>query len=182
LALDSHLGNSDTCEPSARPVTPARELVLGRDAQNFNNVLKDNEMDGTGKGNEQVAEKAVKAFYDELIGLPVGERRELLRLAEADNAVAQKGDPAMPTIDKALDSNGFLERLSVNYPEPWYPETKGKQHSHVGEKATHYTPLELRYGGDPMCAEYSTTDAASATVPAAPKALVYVPPVSIRDK
>ncbi len=143
-----------SCDGKDHGVPPERVNALSNDAYNFNQVLKANQSDGTGKGNFQVAMAAGQAFYDELIQLPIGERKALLQFAEAYNKEAKVGDPAMPTIEKAINANGFLENLTIEYPEPFYPDATGKHSHHAGEKAKNFSPEKFVYQGSPMCAEY----------------------------
>ena len=94
------------------------------DAYNFNQLLKANQADGSGKGNAQAVENAAESFYKELTEAPVGERRILLSLAQSYNQAEAKGDPAMPTISSKVYSDAFLEQFSIRYPYPVKADAK----------------------------------------------------------
>jgi len=177
LASDFILGSQTACDGIDHGVTPGRKNALIIDADKFNQALKSNEMDGTGRGNLSAAEAAGKAFYEELTQLPIGERKELLRLAEAQNKDLSAGDPAMPTIEKTMRADGFLEEFKINYPEPHYPEDKGAPLHRTDEKATHFTPEQFVYQGDPMCAQFQTGRADSESASVDRKGQIIVPPI-----
>jgi hypothetical protein len=179
LMSDSPPAASTPCDGIDHGLPPDRVGALDHDAYNFNQVLKANETDGTGKGNLQVALAAGRAFFEELADLPVGERKALLKLAESYNKMEQNGDPAMPTIDHKMDSDAFLEHLIVRYPEPFYPEAAGQHRDHTGEKASQFAAEFFDYQGRGMCAEYPQPGATSTFSAPAPWPDITLPSLNL---
>ena len=160
------------CDGVESGVPRQRVSALITDADNFNKALKANESDGTGKGNFQAAMDASRAFYDELTRLPISERKLLLDMAQSYNKAEAKDDPAMPTIESTMRQDLFLEKLTINYPEPFYPDAASKHEHALGHKAAHLTPERFEYQGSPMCAKFTPTDQ---TPPPQPNKALFMP-------
>jgi hypothetical protein len=161
MAADTNPPSEQRCDGIDHGLPEARVAPLINDAYSYNKALQANELDGTGKGNSQTAVDAGKAFYEELVQLPIGERRALLSYAETFNKGLADKDPAMPTLKPHLDSDGFLRDLTVSYPIPVYStsaEQKSAESMH--EKPKEFVAEDFVYQGRGMCAEFKTINPA----------------------
>jgi hypothetical protein len=156
---DGNTPGEQRCDGIDHGVPEAHVPALVNDAYGYNRVLQANEMDGSGKGDLHAAFDAGKAFYQELVQLPVGERRALLHFAQTYNSAFAEKDPAMPTLNPQMDSDGFLEKLKVKYPIPFYSteaERKIAENNH--QKAKDFVAEFFDYQGWGMCTQFKSFD------------------------
>ena len=145
--MDSPSTKNDfgVCDGVDHGVSGARVHALNEAAQSFNQVLHDNQSDRPDHGDGQKVFDAGRAFYEELTQLPVGERRALVKLAEAYNQALSKSDQAMPKLTVTIDADAFLEQVKISYPVPFALDAKGVPSAYFAEDFT--------YNGRGMCAE-----------------------------
>ncbi|HEY9778510.1 MAG TPA: hypothetical protein V6C81_32430 [Planktothrix sp.] len=129
----SPAGDPGKCDTKDRGVTPARLEVLKNEAHAFNEFLRVTE--GTpsktrNKATIQQDEKdfysylpghhdltgdsfdAAKAFWEQVTELPIGERRQLLALTQAENDEIRKTNSKMPHMVLNMDSSAFINSLN----------------------------------------------------------------------
>jgi len=144
--------NPGSCDGIDHKVSADRLAVLAQDAYSFNQLLKTNEITNGGNDGMQHVESASQSFYQELVLAPIGERKALLQAAEEENRSLVKGDPAMPILDAKIDSDAFLESLTIHYPVPFEPV---RTNLNVEKNKTkEYVAVDFVYQGWGMCAEF----------------------------
>ncbi|MBU6454348.1 MAG: hypothetical protein KGS72_21400 [Cyanobacteria bacterium REEB67] len=152
VALDA--SDSSAASPSEKPlacdgidhgVPTGRVHALADSAEAFNRTLQDNQSDHIGHGDGAKVFDAGRALYEELVELPVGERRALVKMTEAYNHMMQPGDPAMPRLEIAIGEDAFIAQLKITYPIPFDYDGKGQPLSYYTENFT--------YDGRGMCAQ-----------------------------
>jgi hypothetical protein len=138
---------SDPCDGVDHGVSPQRVQVLANDASAFNWSLHMNRTDDHARTHVDQAQAAGKAFWQELILAPIGERKLLVRLTSLENKLMANEDPAMPRLEFDMDSSTFLKKLTINYPLPFSTDKDGKPKEFVR--------MDLVYQGWGMCAEFT---------------------------
>jgi len=156
MAVDSPTPEPKACDGIDHGLPANRVGALVDEALAFNRVLKASEDDRPGKGDAARVEEAGGALYHELINLPVGERQALLKYVEAYNKMDAGNDPAMPTVSADIDSNAFLESLTVKFPYPFYSDQASQEKAiKSGEKGKDFVSEEFVFQGWGMCAKFS---------------------------
>ena len=150
MSNEAEIPASKRCDGIARPVTPERLGQLEQDARNFNTELYKNRAEGPHTLHIDEAEAAGKKFWQELVHVPISERRALLEIVTSQNRELTKNDPAMPSLTAKMDSHAFLESFTIKYPMPFSVDAQGK--------VADYIPMQLVNQGWGMCAEFKQPD------------------------
>jgi hypothetical protein len=150
MANESEIPASNRCDGIARPVTPERLGQLEQDARNLNAELYKYRSDGPHSLHIDEAEAAGKKFWEELVRVPISERRALLDFVTTQNRELTKEDLSMPSLTAKMDSHAFLESFTIKYPMPFSLDAQGK--------VKDYIPMHLVSQGWGMCAEFKQPD------------------------
>jgi hypothetical protein len=145
VAFDTAANSPSACDGIDHGLPAGRVHALADRAEAFNNTLQANQSDHFNHGDGRKVFDAGQKLYEELVELPVGERRALVKMAEAYNRMMQPGDPAMPKLEIAIGADAFIDQLKISYPVPFNFDGKGQPTSFFTELFT--------YDGKGMCAQ-----------------------------